>query len=181
MIENIKMRKGVYALFEYQGRLHVAKPIRNEDDIKFEVVVKGGELVSYGALAEAHYAPIGGGVESGESLEQAIRREMREEFPELLNGTTPSDIDHFVDGVFLSEPKNIDGVLVAQIWPDQEDGFQKIQRLFKLVEFVAVLNDEQYKVIEPILTPLGPETTHVGLRPFASVVLEEFAHDLVAA
>ncbi len=143
-----------------------------EDSNKFETVInKALQPLHFGYLREKKIGLVGGKVEAGESIDEALQREIASELAEVL-GESVEEVEHdILPNLHWSTPESINDFLVVQSTQTDLQADAEFRGLFELNVSEIKLDSEMYQQLQHILKPISLENTE-SLRPYLAELLK---------
>ena len=165
--------RGVAAVLSYQGKIYGIST-QSEDHNKFEVAVAaqedGSNSMKYGYLKNSKIGFIGGGVEPTETLEEALKREIKLELAEVMD-LAPEEISkNILSDLEWKEPIEVDNFSVFQAFQSTEEVAATPRGAFKVYLTTIKLSKTVFEKLESVLIEIDKDKIE-QLRPFAASIV----------
>jgi hypothetical protein len=164
--------KGVAAVLSYRGNLY-GIPTQSEDRNKFEVATldkNGSKNMDYGYLKDVEVGFVGGRVEGGETLREALEREIIAELAEVTSSSPEEISEGILPSLNFEEPRKIDGLKVFQARQSDEKGPVVPRGAFEIYLTTIELTAPIFEKIKAALIKIDQDDIE-QLRPLAASVI----------
>src|SRR5258708_4147368 len=164
-------RIGVAAILTHNGKQY-GLPLQKEDSEKFEMVLSSpdDEVIDYAYLRERNTGIVSGGVEEGETIDEALRREVVSELAELLSFSKKKVENEILPKLKWSELKRVPDFTVAQAIQNKVGGENKPRAKFDIFATMLELPDDIFEQLSEVLKPI--DIHNENLRPLVAALLK---------